>query len=66
MRADQTHRNQWNNHIHHNTQFLRGTPRTAREAFGASLDTGSADVGDRIIFWLVVVGAVVSLCFWGR
>ena len=25
----------WRNHTHHNAQFLRPTPRTLREAFGA-------------------------------
>lgn len=29
--------NQLNNHVHHNTKFLRGTPRTCREAFGSEL-----------------------------
>lgn len=25
----------WRNHTHHNARFLRPTPRTLREAFGA-------------------------------
>ena len=50
--------------MHHNWQFQKPAPRTAREAFGHSLDTGHR-AADTWVFWVVVLGAGISLLLWG-
>ena len=49
--------------VHHNWQFQRLAPRTAREAFGCSLDTGHRR-SDAWVLWvaavLIVVGSLLA------
>lgn len=46
------------------THWKKSSARTCREAFGSSLDAGHRRA-DTWIFWIVVLGAGVSLFLWG-
>ena len=50
--------------MHHNWQFQKGAPRTAREAFGHSLDTGDRKA-DSWVFWMGLVCLAFVLLFIG-
>ena len=50
--------------MHHNYQFMRPTARTAREAFGHSLDSGHRRE-DRWVFWMGLVCLAVTLLVIG-
>ena len=50
--------------IHHNWTMQRRVPRTAREAFGHSLDADHRDA-DHWVFWVVVVCTGVALLLLG-
>lgn len=52
-------RTQWMNHVRHNTQFMRGTPRTMREAFGANWEPQGSH--DGLVFVVVMVCFAVGM-----
>ena len=52
-------RAQMQNHLHHNTQFFRQTPRTARDAFGESISEDKA--ADVVVVWVAVVALILGL-----
>ena len=59
------HEHSWHlGQIHHNWQFQRGTPRTAREAFGHSLDSGYRR-SDGVVFWAILICFAIGLLLWG-
>ena len=65
MNARVKHEHSWHQgQINHNWQFQKTAPRTAREAFGHSLDTGRRRA-DAWVFWIVVLGAVIAFVGYG-
>jgi hypothetical protein len=49
-------------YLHGNHKFISGVaPRTARQAFGHSLDQGHR-TGDTWVFWVCAAGCALLLC----
>lgn len=49
----------WRNHSHGNAQFLRPAPRTAREAFGGSMEPAGQPVAGLILAAVLIGLALI-------